>query len=210
MEVPGELADGSLLRRFRNGSQEAAAALYVRYAERLRVLAQTNLSRNLARRIDPEDIVQSAFRCFFQAVSRGSYDLPSGEDLWSLLMVIALNRIRVQEGFHRAAKRDVRVTTDVGSFDPTAFLRQNKNDTRSDFLRLVLREALDRLPPHHRTVIQLRMEGYEVAEIARLVVRSKRTVERILQEALNQLRILLDEEEAHDDTPVSTEVAGGR
>ena len=200
--------DGSLLRRFRNGNQEAATALYVRYAERLRALAQTNLSRNLARRIDPEDIVQSVFRCFFEAVGRGSYDLPSGADLWSLLMVIALNRIRIQEGFHRAAKRDVRVTADVGTVDPTPFVRLKKDDTRSNFLRLVLRESLDRLPPHHRTVIQLRMEGYEVAEIAQLVVRSKRTVERILQEALNQLRILLDEEESHDDSPSFNKVVG--
>lgn len=206
----GTASDGSLLRQFRQGSEQAAATLYGRYVERLRVLAKTNLSRSLARRVDPEDVVQSAFRCFFQAVSRGSYDLPSGEDLWSLLLVIALNRIRVKEGFHRAAKRDIRLTTDVGSFDPTAYMRQTRNSGSREFLRLVMREALDRLPSHHRTVIQLRMEGYEVAEIARLVVRSKRTVERILQESRIQLRVLLDEEESQHDEPSAAEMAGDR
>lgn len=208
MEETDDISDGSLLRRFRNGNQEAAAALYNRYVERLRLLARNNLSRALARRTDPEDIVQSAFRCFFQAVSKGSYDLPSGEDLWSLLMVIALNRIRVQEGFVRAAKRDVRQTTDMGSFDPTIYLRQKKNDASRSFLRLVVQEALDRLPAHHRSVIQMRMEGYEVAEIAQLVTRSKRTVERILQETLRQLHTLLEEEEEFDDPSGSAEVAG--
>lgn len=207
-KADGSCGDGSLLRSFRKGNQDAAAELYVRYAERLRYLAQANLSRNLARRIDPEDIVQSAFRCFFQAVTRGEYDLPRGEDLWSLLMVIALNRIRVKESFHRAAKRDVRVTTEVGDAAPEFLMSFRNNDAQSQFLRLVIREALDRLPPHHRTVIQLRMEGYEVAEIAELVVRSKRTVERILQEARTQLRIFLDEEESHDDTPFNVEMAG--
>jgi DNA-directed RNA polymerase specialized sigma24 family protein len=44
-------------------------------------------------------------------------------------------------------------------------------------------------------VVELRMEGYEVAEIAQQTGRSKRTVERILQESRNQLKVLLAEEE---------------
>ena len=39
------------------------------------------------------------------------------------------------------------------------------------------------LPPDHRRAVELRMEGYEVREIALALGRSKRTSERLLQEA---------------------------
>jgi DNA-directed RNA polymerase specialized sigma24 family protein len=45
-----------------------------------------------------------------------------------------------------------------------------------------------------RRMIELRIEGYEVAEIARLTRRSKRTVERTLQEFRKSLRTALGEE----------------
>src|SRR5436190_7312745 len=81
-------SDGSLLRRFRGGSQDAATLLYHRYAERVHALAKAQCSPELARRLEPDDIVQSVFRTFFQKASQGLYDAPAGEDLWSLLLVI--------------------------------------------------------------------------------------------------------------------------
>src|SRR3954470_24029280 len=87
-------SDGSLLRRLRVGSEDAATALYLRYASRLRHLTAANTSPQLARRVDADDIVQSVFRAFFDGAGQGLYDVPAGEDLWKLLVVIALNKIR--------------------------------------------------------------------------------------------------------------------
>src|SRR5207302_10658754 len=92
-------SDHSLLRRFRGGSQDAATELYVRYAHRLRALVKARCSSELARRLEPDDIVQSVFRRFFRRVSQGDYDVPAGEELWGLFLVIALNRIRAAEAF---------------------------------------------------------------------------------------------------------------
>jgi RNA polymerase sigma factor (sigma-70 family) len=61
-------------------------------------------------------------------------------------------------------------------------------------LRLVVEEALARLPAGYQEVIELRVEGYDVAEIARRTGRSKRTVERILQESRRSLHDLLSED----------------
>ena len=58
-------------------------------------------------------------------------------------------------------------------------------------LGLAVDEALQRLPDHFREVVRLRMDGYEVAEIAGHTARSKRTVERMLQEARTRLQSLL-------------------
>jgi RNA polymerase sigma-70 factor (ECF subfamily) len=188
-EVP---SDRSLLRRFRAGSDDAATQLYRRYAHRLRALARANTSAHLARRVDADDIVQSVFRIFFAAARKGLYDVPAGEDLWRLLLVIALNKIRAEGVFHSAAKRDIRTTAELdrseGESEPA------EDEFATNFLRLVVSDTLGLLPDFERRLIELRMEDYEVAEIARTVGRSKRTVERGLQQARARLKEMFDED----------------
>lgn len=188
-----EPSDGSLLRRFRHGNQDAATALYVRYAQRLRALAQAQCSTELARRVDVDDIVQSVFGSFFRRASQGCYEVPAGEELWKLLLVIALHKIRDQGSFHRAQRRDVRRTAGGEALAQT--LPGSAGQAECAFLEAVVHEALEKLPELTRHVVELRMEGYEVAEIARAVDRSKRTVERVLQEARSALGALLGSEE---------------
>jgi DNA-directed RNA polymerase specialized sigma24 family protein len=51
----------------------------------------------------------------------------------------------------------------------------------------LLADALERLPLHQKAMFDLRIQGCEVAEIAQKTGRSKRTVERILQEVIDKL-----------------------
>lgn len=186
---PSGNTDESLLRWVRHGNQDAATRLYIRYAQRLRALVHDRCSPDLARRVEADDIVQSVFRSFFRGASQGYYEVPAGEDLWKLLLVIALNKIRAQGLFHRAAKRDVRRTAplEVGATEAD----RRTEDGEQAFLRLVIQESLALLPDAHREMVGLRIEGYEVTEIAERTGRAKRTVERILQEARKQLSALL-------------------
>jgi DNA-directed RNA polymerase specialized sigma24 family protein len=113
--------------------------------------------------------------------------------LWNLFLVIALNRLRAEEAYHRAAKRDVRLTAnEAGRGSLLANLEQP--DPAAAFLDVVMAEALEHLPELHCEVVKLRIEGYEVAEIAVKLGSSKRTVERALQEARKQLSVLLPEQ----------------
>jgi RNA polymerase sigma-70 factor (ECF subfamily) len=185
--------DHSLLQRFRRGSQDAAMQLYLRYAQRLRALAEAQCSPDLTRRVDIEDIVQSVFGSFFRKVSQGYYDVPAGEELWKLLLVIALNKIRTKGAFHRAAKRDVRRTVAGEAVLHGLQASDADDDVDYAFLQVAIAEALERLPSQHKAMLEFRIEGYEVAEIAQKMGRSKRTVERILQEARDKLRDLLGE-----------------
>jgi RNA polymerase sigma-70 factor (ECF subfamily) len=191
-----ESSDHSLLRRFRRGSQDAATQLYLRYAHRVRALVKANCSAELARRVEPDDIVQSVFGRFFRRVSQGDYDVPPGEELWGLFLVIALNKIRAMETFHRAGKRDVRHTVDGAPLEAVAEARPGEDDLA--LLQLAIDEALEKLPPLHRTMVELRIRGHEIAEIAEQVGRSKRTVERNLQDTRKKLRQFLDDEGAHE------------
>jgi len=186
--------DRELLEGLRTGDQVAATTLFNRYSKRLQQLIRSKCSATLARRLDADDIMQSVFHAFFEGASGGCYAVPAGEELWPLLLVIALNKIRTKGAFHRAAKRDVRVTY---GWDDTEAVREALSRLAADepipFLKLVAEEALERMPPHQREIIELRVQGYEVEEIAHRVGRSKRTVERLLQTCRTELAKMLAE-----------------
>ena len=189
-----EASDASLLRRLRLGSEDAATQLYLRYAQRLHALARARSSPDLARRVDAEELVQSIFGSFFRGASSGYYEVPEGEELWKLFLVIALNKIRAKGNFHRAAKRDVRLTVGGEYLEEAQQMPEGQDAAALGLLKLTVEEALEHLPDHHREIITLRVEGWEVADIAEKTGRSKRTVERILQDARKRLAHLLEEE----------------
>jgi DNA-directed RNA polymerase specialized sigma24 family protein len=196
MNKPGEgeatASDHTLVRRLQSGEGDAATAIYLRYALRVRQLAAAQLGAGLGRRIDPEDIVQSVFRTFFRRTKGGHYAVPQGEELWKLLLVISLHKIRSTATFHRAAKRDVRQTSSLGERDVSA----NAGDDQEGhlILRMVIDEMLGELPQVQREMIALRIDGYEVAEIATRTSRAKRTVERVLQNFRIRLAGIIQQE----------------
>src|SRR4051795_3394949 len=147
-------SDHSLLKRFRRGQDDGPTLLYLRYAERLRALAASQSSPGLLTRVDPEDIVQSVFRTFFRRAAEGQYDVPEGEELWKLLLVIALNKIRAAGAFHRAARRDVRLTVGSAALDRAAGLEAGRDEEALTVLRLVIDEVLDALPAGHRPIVE--------------------------------------------------------
>jgi RNA polymerase sigma-70 factor, ECF subfamily len=185
-----EASDASLLSVFRKGNQDAATQLYLRYAKRLRALVKEQCSSGLSKRLEEDDIVQSVFRTFFSGAQQGLYKVPGGQDLWKLLLVISLNKIRAKGAYHSAAKRDARRTS---SLDAAGVGGEPAHADAGEyaFFQLVIQEALEHLPSEYREIVQLRIEGYEVEEIAGKSHRAKRTVERILQEARKRLGALL-------------------
>jgi RNA polymerase sigma-70 factor (ECF subfamily) len=187
-------SDKSLLLRFRQGHEDAATELYRRYAPKLRDLAQRQCSSGLSRRVDADDIVQSVFCAFFERARQGFYDIPDGEDLWQLIMVIALNKLRTKRTYHHAARRDVRRTASDDHLDA----QSSTADSRGHFLRLAFDEALTQMSDQERQMVELLLAGHEVAEIASQVKRSKRTVERNLQAVRLKLSRLLEEDFRHD------------
>jgi RNA polymerase sigma-70 factor (ECF subfamily) len=185
-------SDSSLVRRFRSGEDDAATKLYKRYAERLHRLAQRNTGMDLTPRFDAEDVVQSVFRTFFRRVRKGLYDLPAGDELWRLLLVISLNKIRTLAVYHRAQKRSVSATVTPGA----ELLSQLKDDNSENLaltsLKLVINEVLSDLPEVQQRMIIQRIDGSQVEEIAAGTGRSKRTVERVLQDFRSRLRGIID------------------
>jgi RNA polymerase sigma-70 factor (ECF subfamily) len=185
-------SDQSLLRRFQGGEQDAATQLFLKYASRLRALAASQTSPALASRFDPEDVVQSVFRTFFRRASKGLYEVPEGDELWQLLLVLALNKIRELGTFHRAQKRDVGRTAGSNRLDAIQPVGEHAEEHSLCLLKLVIDEFFESQPAVYREIATLRMEGYQVDEIARKTQRSKRTVERILSTLKGKMVELLE------------------
>jgi DNA-directed RNA polymerase specialized sigma24 family protein len=60
---------------------------------------------------------------------------------------------------------------------------------------------MEALTPVQRDMVRLRIEGHEVAEIATLTKRSKRTVERLLQDFRTRLANILKTDHGPDYGP---------
>lgn len=188
-EKPKLDSDASLLRRVQDGELAAAASLYVRYAIRLHGLAVRKTSRELAKEVPAEDIVQSVFRTFFRRASKGAYHLPESDELWRLLMVMTLNKIRRASEFYRAARRDIRrkVTGSDALIDEQLKDEGFQDSSALTVLKMTVEDCISKYPPLQGEMIRLRFDGYEIEEIAKKTSRSKRTVERTLQDFRNWL-----------------------
>jgi RNA polymerase sigma-70 factor (ECF subfamily) len=179
-----------LLQQWRAGDQQAAGELFRRYANRLIALARTRLSPRLAQRIDPEDVVQSAYRSFFAGAQKGEYDLERGGDLWRLLVAITLHKLHDQARRHGAGKRSVQAEEPLT--EDTA-----REPSPVEALALVdqLQQVMGRLEPEQRRILELRLQGFTFEEIAAEVHLSRRTVCRTLDRVKQWL------EEWPDETP---------
>ncbi len=103
--------------------------MFHRYAERLVALARSRLSGKLAQRLDPEGVVQSAYRNFVAGAHEGQHDLQRGGDLWRLLVKITLHKLHDQVKRHTADKRTVDAERNLAGNDSlsnfdSAFLAQ--------------------------------------------------------------------------------------
>src|SRR5215211_8109330 len=109
-----------LMTRLRSGEDEAAREVFVRFAGRLVGLARRHLDARLAVKVDPEDVVQSAYKSFFVRQRDGTLDVGSWDGLWGVLTMITLRKCADRAAYYRAEKRDVARETATGRADDSA------------------------------------------------------------------------------------------
>lgn len=168
-----------LLERLEAGDSGVAATIHNRYVERLVALARQRLSQKLATRLDPEDIVQSAYRSFFARAQRGDFVLRRAGDLWRLLASIAVHKLQRQVEHHSSIKRSVSRETPP---DPNG-LGISREPTAEEVVGAI--ELLERFMASRnaieRRVIEMRLQGESTDAIAQQINRTERTVRRVLE-----------------------------
>jgi|SRR5579864_479487 len=180
-----------LLQSFRDGDDTAAEALFTRYFERLTLLARSRLSPRLARRTDPEDIVMSVYRSFFIGARAGRFVLGRGGDLWRLLASMTKHKLLRQARRHGAERRSVKSEVPLDQVEEGRCFVRGEEPTPEDAVALAdeVERVFSRLSTFGRRVMELRMQGAQLSEIAEDTGRSERTVRR----TLGQIRELLAE-----------------
>ena len=160
------------------GNSDAESQIIELYSRRLIAFAQSRLAAQMRRRVDAEDIVQSAYRSFFRRLQQGDFEFEEQNDVWRLLAAITLCKTQSAVRHHQRQLRDVRRERSLEvSMRPLE--REPEVEDVAIFYEL-LESMLIGMPEHYREIVLLRMEGYSITEIASQVDRSERTVLRVL------------------------------
>ena len=185
-----------IMELLRSGDQAAAAAVVKKYARRLIGLAATRLPTSVRAKEDEDDAVQSAFKSFFNRQKKGEFEPEDWDELGTLLTYLTVCKVDRRIRKYLTEKRDVRRESAVSSGseddgpkweaagpDPTADEKAAAEDT--------LRELLSKLKPDDQEVLTLRLQGYQVAEIATRIGKDERTVYRVLASVREHVTMLL-------------------
>jgi RNA polymerase sigma-70 factor (ECF subfamily) len=170
---------------------EAARVIWDRFAGRLQVLVKRHLDNRIRCREDENDVLQSMYASFCKGQSEGKATPASRDELWKLLVRIALCKLVNTAQRHTAARRDVRrerspLPDAADNFEFPRWMLEHVDNRRptADEQFLVIDEferLIGVLPEDHRQIVLWKVDGYKNAEIANMIGRTVRSVELKLQ-----------------------------
>lgn len=179
-------SSGELLLDYQAGMSEAADLIFHRYVERLLALARSRMSTKLHRRIDPDDVVQSAYRSFFVHARKEEYVLQRAGDLWRLLASITLHKLYKQAERHTAARRSI--AREIAEDERLALLASlEPTPAQAAALAEQLHLATAALTDAERGAIIAHLQGDTVETIAVRIGKAPRTVRRLLSQSRAKL-----------------------
>src|SRR5262249_29896187 len=94
------------LARLQGQEDVAAQELFDRFARQLIALAHRHISAGLRHKVDPEDVVQSAYKSFFFRYGAGKVKVVDWNSLLGLLTLITVRKCAERAAYHRAERRD--------------------------------------------------------------------------------------------------------
>jgi len=188
-----------LMDRLRSGEDEAAREVFARFAARLVGLARRHLDGRLAVKVDPEEVVQSAYKSFFIRHREGTLAAGNWDGLWGVLTMITLRKCADRAAYYRAGKRDVAREV-AGAADDSgpgaaaeiALDREPKPEEAAVLAETV--EALFRAvdDPDERAILELSLQGFTAAEISESLGRAERSVRRLRERIRKRLERMRD------------------
>jgi len=195
--VAGVQTPELLVEQARAGDSEALGQLLEQYRHYLRLLAQSQVGRNLRVRLDPSDLVQEtlleAQRDFQKFAGSGEAELTA----W--LRRILVRNLADQLKHHHSQKRDyqreqpLEVLVEQAHAALAAPLSTPSAHLARREQAVVLAQALTQLPPDYREVITLRhLEGKSFDAIAGKMGRTSGAVRMLWMRALERLGGLME------------------
>jgi RNA polymerase sigma-70 factor (ECF subfamily) len=175
------------VKRLQSGDDAASRQLFERFARQLVAMARRRFDGPLKHKVDPEDVVQSAYKSFFSRHADGNVDVRNWNSLWGLLTIITVRKCSERVAYHRAQQRDVarEVARPTDSTPPIEGLSREPTPAEAAELAETVTQLMSGLDVNERPVLELSLQGYSTREISEQLNRAERTV-RLLRERVRK------------------------
>jgi RNA polymerase sigma-70 factor (ECF subfamily) len=166
-------------------------AVFERFTRRLIGLARSHLDAQLRHKIDPEDVVQSAYKSFFIRYGDGALAAEGWDGLWGILTCITVRKCADRVRYHRADCRDLARETQAAPSGADEPWREVAGREPTPEEAAVLAETVGRLleglDEGERGIVELSMQGYSTQEISAELGRAERSVRRLRERVRKRL-----------------------
>jgi RNA polymerase sigma-70 factor, ECF subfamily len=202
---PGETARlhfADLMTRLESRDEEAAREIHRRYTGALVALARNRLNPAVRTKVDPESVIQSVYRSFFEGHRAGEYEFGDWNDLWGLLTLMTLRKCLNRARFHRQERRDLnrevplQAPSDTDG-PPRGWQAEDAGPTpeQAAILTETVELLLSELEPRQRQIIELLLQGHTIEEVRDKVGCGERTVRRVRDRVRQRIEEMRDAEE---------------
>lgn len=190
---------GAMYDQAQAGDEEAGRQLYYRFLPRLTQIAEQRMGGHLKRLVDSEDVAQEALVEALLEVR--AYDFQRQGSFLAFLRNKVENIIRDRHRHWTAQKRDARRVESLSSDDEARQMAERgdskmlRPETIVDFQEQcqLLNQALDRLPPETRKLIQMsRIEERTNEEIGAELGLTRDAVRMRVKRAIEELRLAFE------------------
>ncbi|MCE9526781.1 MAG: sigma-70 family RNA polymerase sigma factor [Planctomycetales bacterium] len=175
-------------------ADQASRALFEQFSQRLIGLARCHLDARLKNKVDPEDVVQSAYKSFFLRYGDQALATQGSDALWSLLTLITLRKCADRARYYRADRRDMNQEVGAPTGSQPEFWREAVSREPTPEHAMVLAETVEKVlrevGADERQVVELSLQGYSTQEISEQLSRAERSVRRLRERVRKYLEKL--------------------
>jgi RNA polymerase sigma-70 factor (ECF subfamily) len=177
-----------LIRRVRQGEEDAAAELVRMYEPEIRrAIRARHTDPRLRRVVDSVDICQSVLANFFVRVASGQFELEHPDQLLRLLVTMARNQLYDQVRRQKASRRSSQRVDPQGQEKVEHVAAQQQTPSQEVALQELLQKMRLSLTEDERRIAAKRAAGQEWAEIAAEEGESPEALRKRLARALDRV-----------------------
>jgi RNA polymerase sigma-70 factor, ECF subfamily len=164
---------------------------FERFTRRLVGLARAHLGAKLRQKVDPEDVVQSAYKSFIFRYGDAEMFSNGMNALWSLLAQITLRKCADKAHYFQADRRDLtREAVSTASDDSQPWrgaICREPTPEHAVMMAETVENLLSDVASAERPVIELSLQGFSTQEVSERLGRAERSVRRLRERLKKQL-----------------------
>ena len=170
-----------LLDRIHSGDSDAASAVYAEYVPYLKMVVRRQLSKELRGRFDSSDVVQSVWADLLVGFRKGRWSFDSPDHLRAFLVRATRNRMVDYVRRHQVSIESQQSLEE--SLLPSPITRPSAEARASERWEVILGKCT----PQQKPIVELKRQGFTLAEIAEKTGYHPSSIRRILYALAEEL-----------------------